>query len=70
MAFDDASCENIEDALAFIAMSRRLTQYLFDDALAGRHSLVAYDRYIERALTFLRMQATRERYAEAGQTLH
>ena len=74
MAFDDASCENHEDALAFIAMSRRLTQYLFDDALAGRqpdeHSLVACDRYMERALAFLRMQATRERYAEAGQTLH
>jgi hypothetical protein len=62
MAFNDATCASHADALAFISMSRRLTQSIIGDIIKGgqpdQESVDAADRYMETALAFLQMQDT------------
>ncbi len=74
-AFNQARCESLADALAFIAMSRRLTQATLRDIVVGLSPCIdsaeAADRYMAMAIAFIREKEAQERYSQvAGLTLH
>ncbi|MFP5077024.1 hypothetical protein ACLE20_06925 [Rhizobium sp. YIM 134829] len=75
MALDHAPCESHADALAFIAMARRVTDFIVRDLVQGGEPALelaeAADRYMETALAFLRAEDARRRYGHfGGPTLH